>query len=107
MNERKRKREPEYIELESEDLGFILEPAQIEVGSGYTVSVDYDEKDEQIVNVKTYGKVDMAKIKREIKRVSLNKLRFESTLVLPAFYAFGGAAGTNANALLLRNSEYS
>ena len=69
MNERKRKREPEYIELESEDLGFILEPAQIEVGSGYTVSVDYDEKDEQIVNVKTYGKVDMAKIKREIKRL--------------------------------------
>jgi len=69
MNERKKKREPEYIELESEDLGFILEPAQIEVGSGYTVSVDYDEKDEQIVNVKTYGKVDMAKIKREIKRL--------------------------------------
>jgi len=73
MPERKHKREPErFIELDSEDLGFVLEPTQVEVGSGYTVSVSYDEEDKPIVDVKTYGEVDTAKLRREIERMFPN-----------------------------------
>jgi hypothetical protein len=69
MPERKHKREPErFIELDSEELGFVLEPTQIEVGSGYTISVSYDENEKQIVDVKTYGEVDISRIRREIER---------------------------------------
>ena len=69
MPERKHKHEPEsLIELDTEELGFVLEPTQIEVGSGYTISVSYDENEKQIVDVKTYGEVDIAKIRREIER---------------------------------------
>ncbi|RLI41344.1 hypothetical protein DRO59_07210 [Candidatus Bathyarchaeota archaeon] len=73
MPERKHKREPErFVELDSEDLGFVLEPTQVEVGSGYTVSVSYDEEDKPIVDVKTYGEVDTAKLRREIERMFPN-----------------------------------
>jgi len=69
MTERKQKRESNsIIELDSEELGFILEPTQIEVGSGYTVSLSYDENEKPIINVKTYGEVDTAKLRKEIKR---------------------------------------
>jgi len=70
MAEKKQKREPEtIIELDSEDSGFILEPTQVEVGSGYTVSVSYDDNDKPIVDVKTYGEVNMAHVRREIERI--------------------------------------
>jgi hypothetical protein len=73
MAERKTKRETENpVELDSEELGFVLEPTQIEVGSGYTVSVSYDENEKQIIDVKTYGKVDATKLRREIERVFPN-----------------------------------
>lgn len=73
MPERKHKREPErFVELDSEDLGFVLEPTQVEVGSGYTVSVSYDEEDKPILDVKTYGEVDTAKLRREIERMFPN-----------------------------------
>jgi hypothetical protein len=73
MPERKHKREPEsLIELDSEELGFVLEPTQIEVGSGYTISVSYDENEKQIVDVKTYGQVDIAKIRRDIEQAFPN-----------------------------------
>lgn len=69
MPERKHKRDPEsFIELDSEELGFVLEPTHIEIGSGYTISVSYDEKEKQIVDVKTYGEVDIAKLRRQIER---------------------------------------
>lgn len=73
MPERKRKHETRsFIKLESEELGFVLEPTQIEVGSGYTISVSYDENEKPVVDVKTYGEVDMSKIRREIERVFPN-----------------------------------
>lgn len=73
MSERKRKHETRsFIKLESEELGFVLEPTQIEVGSGYTISVSYDENEKPVVDVKTYGEVDMSKIRREIERVFPN-----------------------------------
>jgi hypothetical protein len=73
MAERKHKRESEgLIELDSEESGFVLEPTQVEVGSGYTVSVSYDENEKPIIDVKTYGEVDIAKLRREIERVFPN-----------------------------------
>jgi hypothetical protein len=73
MSDRKHKRETgSSIELDSEELGFLLEPTQIEVGSGYTISVSCDENEKQIVDVKTYGQVDISKIRREIERAFPN-----------------------------------
>jgi hypothetical protein len=73
MAERKHKRESEgLIELDSEESSFVLEPTQVEVGSGYTVSVSYDENEKPIIDVKTYGEVDIAKLRREIERVFPN-----------------------------------
>jgi len=73
MAERKSKRESENpVELDSEELGFVLEPTQVEVGSGYTVSVSYDENEKPIVDVKTYGEVDVTKLRREIERAFPN-----------------------------------
>jgi len=73
MAEKKHKRESEsLIELDSEELGFVLEPTQVEVGSGYTVSVSYDDNEKPIIDVKTYGEVDIAKLRKEIERIFPN-----------------------------------
>jgi hypothetical protein len=73
MPERKHKRDSEsLIELDSEELGFVLEPTQIEVGSGYTISVSYDENQRPVVDVKTYGEVDFTKLRRVIERAFPN-----------------------------------
>jgi len=73
MTERKQKRGSEsYVEVDSEELGFDLEPTEVEVGSGYNVSVSYDENEKPIVDVKTYGEVDIAKLRREIERIFPN-----------------------------------
>jgi len=73
MAERKNKRESEsLIQADSEEAGFVLEPTQVEVGSGYTISVNYDENEKPIVDVKTYGEVDITKLRREIERLFPN-----------------------------------
>jgi len=73
MAERKTKRESESLtELDSEETGFVLEPTQLEVGSGYTLSVNYDENEKPIVDIKTYGEVDMTRLRREIERIFPN-----------------------------------
>jgi hypothetical protein len=73
MAERKHKRESEGLtEFNPEESGFVLEPAQVEVGSGYTVSVRYDENEKPIIDVKTYGEVDITKLRREIERAFPN-----------------------------------
>jgi hypothetical protein len=71
MAERKHKRE-EGTELSAEEPGFVLEPAQVEVGSGYTVCVRYDENEKPIIDVKTYGEVDISKLRREIEKAFPN-----------------------------------
>ena len=70
MAERKHKRETE--DVESDEEGFILEPTQLEIGSGYTLSVNYDEHEKPIINVKTYGQVDVIKLRREIEKMFPN-----------------------------------
>jgi hypothetical protein len=73
MTERRHKRESHSIvEIDSEDVSYILEPAQVEVGSGYAVAVSYDENENPIVDIKTYGQVDLARIRREIEQVFPN-----------------------------------
>jgi hypothetical protein len=73
LAERKQKRESEgAMEPEMEETGFVLEPTRIELGSGYTISVSYDENEKPIVSVMTYGEVDMAKLQKEIGRIFPN-----------------------------------
>lgn len=68
MAEKKTKRETQgIIEVDQEEPGFVLEPAQIEVGSGYTISVNYED-DKPVIDIKTYGEVNMAKLRREIQK---------------------------------------
>ena len=67
MAERKHKRGSEGIAELDEDASIPLEPAQIEVGSGYTLSVRYDENDRPLVDIKTYGQVDLAQLRKEIE----------------------------------------
>jgi hypothetical protein len=73
MAEKKHKRESEsFIEIDTEESGFILEPTQVEIGSGYTVSVNYDENEKPIIDVKTYGEVDIPKLRKEIEHIFPN-----------------------------------
>jgi len=70
MSIRKKKQYSENgVELETEDNDFVMEPTQIEVGSGYTLTVHYDEDQRPTVAVKTYGQVDIMQVKREILRI--------------------------------------
>jgi hypothetical protein len=71
MAERKHKRETEG-EIEPDETGFILEPTQVELGCGYTLSVNYDENENPVINIKTYGQVDIAKLRREIEKLFPN-----------------------------------
>lgn len=73
MSERKNKRESEDIaETDSEVTRFVLEPTQIEVGSGFTLAVRYDENERPVVAVKIYGQVDVAQVRKEIERIFPN-----------------------------------
>jgi len=49
-----------------------LEPNHVDVGSGYTVAVSYDEDERPIIDVKTYGEVDIAQLRRDIGRAFPN-----------------------------------
>ncbi|MGD0979546.1 MAG: hypothetical protein ABR962_10465 [Candidatus Bathyarchaeia archaeon] len=72
MTERKHKRGSEDIAELDEDAGILLEPTQIELGSGYTLAVSYDENERPVVDIKTYGQVDLARLRREIEGVFPN-----------------------------------
>ena len=49
-----------------------MEPNHVDVGSGYTVAVSYDEDERPIIDVKTYGEVDIAQLRRDIGRAFPN-----------------------------------
>ncbi|MBS7646354.1 MAG: hypothetical protein QXK47_04920 [Candidatus Bathyarchaeia archaeon] len=88
MPERKQKREnPSYAEVSlTDDCGFILEPAKVEIGAGYSISLIYDEEGNPIIDVKTYGKVDSAKVRRDIERLypnaQIRRIDEESTVTI-------------------------
>jgi len=70
MSQRKNKRESENIvEVETEETNIVPEPTQLEISSGYTLAVRYDEHQRSVVAVKTYGQVDLTQIRREIARI--------------------------------------
>jgi hypothetical protein len=67
MPEKKRKRPfSDIFGFDEEDFLFEREPA--EGGSGYSISVTYDEKGKPVVQVKTYGDVDVAELRRDIEQ---------------------------------------
>lgn len=72
LSDQKNKREPDAPELSTEESGFEIEPAQIEIGSGYTLQISCDENEKPIIDVKTYGKIDMQKLRRDIERTFPN-----------------------------------
>jgi len=72
MPERKRKnRGPFDIFGLNEDnflFGSEVEATKGEGGSGYSMSVTYDEKSKPVVKVETYGNVDTAELRRDIQQ---------------------------------------
>jgi hypothetical protein len=67
MSKRRRKRRFfDLFDFDEEDFLFGREPA--EGGSGYSISVTYDEKGKPVVKVKTYGDVDAAELRRDIEQ---------------------------------------
>jgi len=72
MAERKHKRGSVGPAELDEDACVALEPAQIELGSAYTLAVSYDENERPVVDIKTYGQVDLARLRREIQGVFPN-----------------------------------
>jgi hypothetical protein len=72
MAERKHKRGSEGVAELDEDACAVLEPAQIELGSAYTLAVSYDENERPVVDIKTYGQVDLARLRREIQGIFPN-----------------------------------
>jgi len=67
MPEKKRKRPFfDIFGFDEEDFLFGREP--VEGGSGYSISVTYDEKGKPVVQVKTYGNVDTAELRRDIEQ---------------------------------------
>jgi hypothetical protein len=73
MAERKHKRGSEEIaRLETEEASFVLEPAEVEVGSGYALAVSYDENENPIVDIKTYGEINITQVRREIAQLFPN-----------------------------------
>ena len=73
MSERKNKRGSENnVEVDPEEISFVLEPSCVEVGSGYTLAVSYDENEKPVVDIKTYGQVDMVRLRKDITRIFPN-----------------------------------
>jgi hypothetical protein len=72
MAERKHKRVSEDVTELDEDAGIVLEPTQIELGSGYSLAVSYDENEKPLVDIKTYGQVDVTRLRREIEGIFPN-----------------------------------
>ena len=67
MPEKKRKRPFfDIFGFDEEDFMFGRQP--VEGGSGYSISVTYDEKGKPVVQVKTYGDMDMAELRRDIEQ---------------------------------------
>jgi hypothetical protein len=68
MPERKRKKKGifDLFDFGEKDFVFGKEPAG--GGSGYSISVTYDEGGKPLVKVKTHGDVDVAELRRDIEQ---------------------------------------
>jgi hypothetical protein len=72
MAERKHKRGSAGIAELDEDSEMVLEPSQIELGSGYSLAVRFDENERTVVDIKTYGQVDLARVRKDIEGIFPN-----------------------------------
>jgi len=67
MSKRKRSRRFfDLFDLDKED--FLFEQEHVEGGSGYSISVTYDEGGKPVVRVETYGNVDVMELRRDIEQ---------------------------------------
>ncbi len=67
MPERKRKKRFSDL-LGFDEKGFLSSEDGGGRGSGYSISVTYDEAGKPVVQVKTYGDVDVAELRRNIEQ---------------------------------------
>jgi len=68
VSERKRKRGFDLFDFDFDKEGFPFGHEPGKSGSGYSISVTYDEKGKPVVQVKTYGDVDTAALRKDIKQ---------------------------------------
>ena len=66
MSEHKRRRKPFDI-FDFNEENFLLGSKPVEGGSGYSMSVTYDERGKPVVKVQTYGHFDAAELRRDIE----------------------------------------
>jgi len=66
----KEKRKRDFFNVFSfDDEDFLLKPKSFsEGGSGYSISVTYDEKGKPIVKVQTHGDVDVAELRKDLEQ---------------------------------------
>ena len=68
MSERKRKRGFDLFDFDLDKEGFPFGHELGGSGSGYSISVTYDEKGKPVVRVETYGNVDTAALRKDIEQ---------------------------------------
>jgi len=66
MSERRKKRFFDIFGFGEGELPFGQKPS--EGGSGYSISVTYDEGGKPVVRVETYGDVDVAELRKDIEQ---------------------------------------
>jgi hypothetical protein len=59
-------------------------PVPFELGSGYALAVSYDENNNPIVKVKTFGRADFAKVRSEVEQMFPNVQIFQLNSTAPA-----------------------
>ena len=71
VSERKRKRRTPFDLFGFDEDDFLFGPQEFKLsdgGSGYSISVTYDEKGKPVVKVQTYGDVDTTDLRRDIEQ---------------------------------------
>jgi hypothetical protein len=71
MVKRKKRRTTKDDNQPGGDIDVLVEPT-VELGSGYTMAVRYNENERPLVDVKTYGQVDLARLRAEIQHAFPN-----------------------------------
>ena len=64
----KRKRSRRFFDLDLDEENFLFGRQPIEGGSGYSISVTYDEGGKPVVRVETYGDVDVRQLRRDVEQ---------------------------------------
>jgi len=65
----KEKRKKGFFDIFGFDESLLARPESFaEGGSGYSISVTYDEKGKPVVKVQTHGDVDVAKLRKDIEQ---------------------------------------